>query len=275
MCRLYAIRTHAPVDVRDALLTGPNCLRAQSREHPDGWGIATFREGLPQVVRRLDPAHADAQFVTAAELGPTQLLLAHVRQASVGAINMANVHPFVRGRWVFMHNGTLTDFRLHQGTLEARIKPELLGSLTSTTDSERLFLLFLTLLEERRGSVDGASLEEVAWALSWVMEFVARHTDGPGRERSSMNLLVSDGTLMCITRRGRTLVLSTGADTTKLPESGAQLSSFALASEPPHTGPGWIEVPEETVIGVDPGLSLGRWTVAELAARQPPRRAFG
>ncbi|HLT28748.1 MAG TPA: class II glutamine amidotransferase [Myxococcaceae bacterium] len=275
MCRLYAIRTHAPVDVRDALLTAPNCLRVQSREHPDGWGIATFDGGLPQVVRRLDPAHADAHFITAADPGPTRLLLAHVRQASVGAINMANVHPFVRGRWVFMHNGTLTDFRQHQATIEARIRPELLASVTSTTDSERLFLLFLTLLEERRGTVDGASLEEVAWALSSVMAFVATHTDAPGRERSSMNLLVSDGSLMCITRRGRTLVLSTGPETSGLPESGTPLTTFALASEPPHAGPGWVEVPEETVIGVDAGLTLSRWIVGELAARQLPHRAFG
>src|SRR5690606_38102988 len=106
-------------------------------------------------------------------------------------------------------------------------------------------------------------------------DFVAKHTDGPGLERSSMNLLVSDGRLMCITRRGRTLVLSTDPDTVALPESGAQLTTFALASEPPQAGPGWVEVPEETVIGVDPGLRLSRWTVAELAALQPPHRAFG
>lgn len=275
MCRLFALRSESPRDARDALLDSSQSLRALAREHPDGWGIATFGADGPRIERGLGAAHEDAAFARAADVGPTGLLLAHIRQASVGAVKMENVHPFVRGRWVFMHNGTLTDFASHRAAIEARIHPALLPSITSTTDSERCFLLFLTFLQERRGGVEGAALEEIGWALASVMDFVARHTDRPGLERSSMNLLVSDGAQICITRRGRTLVLSTGESVGELPSHGARLSSFALASEPPGTGTGWLEVPEESVIGVDSNLRFSRWTVQELSAAVTPTRVFG
>ena len=53
---------------------------------------------------------SDSQFDELAKSVATTTLVAHVRQASVGGTALVNTHPFVYGRWVFVHNGTLQEF---------------------------------------------------------------------------------------------------------------------------------------------------------------------
>jgi predicted glutamine amidotransferase len=223
------------------------------------------------VAHGVGPAHSDPAFHRVSSLVSSHTVVAHVRQASVGAVELRNSHPFLFGRWSFVHNGTLKNFERHRGSVESLIRPDLLTNIRGTTDSERCFHLFLTRLSSRC-AVDGpARLEDVARSVAETMELVAAITDEPGQDRSAMNFLVTDGEVMVATRRNRTLFLSDGRRSTSCTaaepiQHGTQLEQLLIASEVlcgNHTA--WNEVSQEEVIGVDGRLVLHRWRLAEFA----------
>lgn len=265
MCRLFGFRSNTPARVHHALVTETNSLRVQSREHKDGWGIASYSEApVPILVRGLGPAHIDPEFERASSLLSSHAVVAHVRLASVGNVVAHNAHPFTWRQWAFAHNGTLRNFSQHRAALEAEIDADFRGLILGDTDSERCFYLFLTYLRAHVPTLQAPSVKQVALSLTQVMGTVSRITDVPGAERSSMNFLVSDGQLMCVTRRRRTLFVSDGRRRPEPPPPHEALPQFLLASERLSGEGPWHEVPEETVLGVDAGLVLHRWTVEGL-----------
>ena len=112
MCRLFGQVTDAHRDAQEPLCSAENALRVQSHRHPHGWGVAWYpdRSGAPEVRRGVMAAHADVDFCDAARRARSRVVLAHVRDASIGAVALRNTHPFVEGRWVLAHNGTVARF---------------------------------------------------------------------------------------------------------------------------------------------------------------------
>jgi glutamine amidotransferase len=250
MCRLFGQHAHPDHDLCDPLCSAENALRFQSHLHPHGWGIGWYEGGRPRVRRGLLPAHADRAFLRAARAARARVVVAHVRDASVGPVSRENTHPFARGPWLFAHNGTVAGFRrlrrVREG-LAAEILPSLRGARRGDTDSEVCFHLFLTRLSPgaREG---GASLDEVRRALAETVEIVRRVADRPGRPPSSLNLLVSDGRLLAACRRGRTLHAAAGAGPRR---------TFVIASEVIGDAP-WREVPEGGFVGTEDGARVIR-----------------
>lgn len=162
------------VSPRALLHDAPRSLRALSREHPDGWGIAVHT-GEWLVEHSTNCADACARFATVADRAAS-LVIAHVRKATVGPVSLANTHPFVRGRFAFAHNGTLD-------TSSLAIAPEHAAAIAGDTDSERLFAYLLTCL-------DGDGLARGAAALAGL---------------GTASFLLSDGTHLFAHRLGRAL----------------------------------------------------------------------
>ncbi|MFP2926244.1 class II glutamine amidotransferase [Pyxidicoccus sp. 3LG] len=270
MCRLFGFRSSIPAAVHPALVTEKNSLLIQSREHKDGWGIAAYgTEALPLVAHGVGPAHSDPDFERVSSRVSSHTVVAHIRLASVGAVELRNSHPFHHGRWTFGHNGTLREFAKHRAAVEALISPSLRGHIKGTTDSERCFYLFLTRLAARHSLEHSVPVEGVARAVAETMSLVSALTDEAGVEvRSAMNFLVTNGEVMVASRRNRTLLVSTGPTrnvVAGLPAVGTRVEQFVVASESLCGGPYWAQVAEEDVIAVDAGLVFHRWRVAELA----------
>ena len=239
MCRLFAQRADPDFDYCQPLCGAPNALRFQSHRHPHGWGIGWYLGRVPTVRKGLLPAHADRAFVEAARAARSHLVLAHVREASVGEVAPENTHPFAAGPWLFAHNGTVARFRSSaplRAALERLIHPRLRRRIRGQTDSERCFYLFLTRLGRRR-----PDLESVREALAGTVEAVARLADRGAARPSTLNFLVSDGRVLAACRHGKALHAAPQA-------RGGHL--FAVASEPVG-GAGWVEVPEGGFAGVD------------------------
>jgi predicted glutamine amidotransferase len=252
MCRLFGQHAHDGFDTCEPLCTAENALRFQSHQHPHGWGIGWYAGGSPHVRRGILPAHADETFVDAGRAIRSRVVIAHVRDASVGPVQHENTHPFLHGGWLFAHNGTVARYRDDPGVraaLAAEIDPDLRGNIRGDTDSERLFYLFPGRLRARGGGVAAASLEDVRRALAEVTALVLRVADAvPSPKPSSLNLLVTDGRLLAATRRGRSLHVAT--DT-------APRHAFVIASE--RIGGGtWEEVPEDAFVGTEDGLRAVR-----------------
>jgi glutamine amidotransferase len=248
MCRLFGQRADPDFDVCEPLCGAHNALRTQSHRHPHGWGIGWYVGRLPEVRHGLAPAHADDGFVRAARAARSHLVLAHVRDASIGPIAPENTHPFVAGHWLFAHNGTVARFKRSErvrAAIEAEIAPRLRQRLRGETDSERCFYVFLTRLAARPGP-GHPGLEEVREALAGTVQTVSRIADPGARKPSTMNFLVSDGRLLAACRHGKTLHAAPQA-------RGGHL--FAVASEPIGKT-GWVAVPEDGFVGVDAALRV-------------------
>jgi predicted glutamine amidotransferase len=249
MCRLFGQHAPPEVDRSAALLTSENALRFQSHKHPHGWGIGWYTDGGVTLRRGILPAHADAAFLRAARAARSQVVLAHIRDASVGPVTTVNTHPFRCGRWLFAHNGTVARYRRSRTVrerIEAEIAPFYRRRIRGATDSERCFYLFLSRLAAH-DAVDGATLADVRRALAETTRTVSGIADADDAA-SSLNFLVSDGRLLAACRRGRTLHLATGAGPDR---------DVVIASEPIGSG-AWEEVPEGGFVGTDNGRRVLR-----------------
>jgi predicted glutamine amidotransferase len=257
MCRLFAQHASRDHDLHEPLCSAANALRVQSHKHPHGWGVGWYDASGVQIRRGVMPAHADDAFVAAAREARSEIVVAHVRDASVGAVTEANTHPFVHGKWIFAHNGTVARFEKGadvRAALEAEIDPRLRAAIRGDTDSERVFFLFLTRLGARLRPDEPPDLEAVRAALAAAVDATAAIADPHAEKPSSLNLLVTNGDVLACCRHGRSLHAAPHIAT-----SGV----FAVASEPIGAGP-WRGVPEDGFIGID---ALHRVVASALRAR--------
>src|SRR5260221_2627801 len=157
MCRLLGIAANEPTDFKIVLREAPRSLAALSREHRDGWGIGVYdvESRTWQLDKGIACASEDERFHRLAVGSRGELLLAHVRQKTIGETSLANTHPFERGGWVFAHNGTIKDV----AWLHARASSERLAEISGETDSELLFAWLLTRLDDTGITAQPASPE--------------------------------------------------------------------------------------------------------------------
>jgi glutamine amidotransferase len=255
MCRLLGIVASEPTDFKIVLRESSRSMAALSREHPDGWGIAVFDDEAHgwSVERGVACASEDARFHELAVGSRGELLIAHIRQKTVGETSLANTHPFARGRWLFAHNGTIKDV----AWLTRQVSRERLAEVHGETDSELLFAWLLTRLDVERVADQPAS-EATDHALGSVVRTGRTH-EGFG----AFNFLLSDGTTTYAHRFGRTMYLldrsprdevrvrRTSHDGTILetPWSSHRRAVF-IASERMTDEP-WQQVEEGTLLRID------------------------
>ena len=65
MCRLFGFKSVISSQVHSSLIHTENALRIQSNNHPDGWGVAYYREGIPHIIKSMEKAVDDHIFLKA------------------------------------------------------------------------------------------------------------------------------------------------------------------------------------------------------------------
>lgn len=256
MCRLFAHRADSPRPAIAPLFTAPNALAQQSREHADGWGIAHLHRGREmRVLREPVAAHASETFEAHARAVCSELVLAHVRKASVGQNCEANTHPFEHGGWLFAHNGTVRRFDQRRAEIERRIDPALRRHLRGDTDSERCFFLFLgELARERRGD----PLARAGRAMLRVAAFL-RATDPSDVPRPSVaNFIATDGDAVVALRFGKMLHLAAPAVDEPL-RDGMRLRALLVSSEPTDSRLRWRALAHGQGVAIDSRMVLHRF----------------
>lgn len=105
MCRLSGLHAGRRVVAATLwLLDAPDNLAAQSRGNPDGTGVGVF-DAAGRPVLRIQPMAAwqDREFACEAHDLTGTTVLAHVRYATTGALDVANTHPFLQDGRLFAH----------------------------------------------------------------------------------------------------------------------------------------------------------------------------
>ncbi len=149
MCELLAICSN----ISTSPVISFKKILMRSGENPDGWGIGFYVNGKAEIFKEPVPAY-ESDIARKIENGiievRSKLIIAHIRDASVGSRKMENTHPFLRqlfGReWIFAHNGTVGKRDPPRGIFLQRtgkFKAE------GETDSERAFCYMMNKISEK------------------------------------------------------------------------------------------------------------------------------
>jgi predicted glutamine amidotransferase len=242
-----------------------------------GWGMGFYQGGEVLMRRRPIDDHAAIDVAKIAGDVRTDLLLGHVRSATVGSVRTENTHPFRYRQWLFAQTGTLPSFEAIRERLVASVPEFLRSSIRGETDAELLFYVFLSFLH------DAGRLTEALMPVAHVRDALRSSVavvDGMaaevGGEPSQVNLLASDGENVYVLHRGAQMgyrVFSGKVDADaligedlglrrKTPEL-AQMhftliaadfdDEWSLASSSPAGHSRWSVVPERAIVTIERG----------------------
>ncbi len=229
----------------------------------DGFGVGWYSPALetPAVFRDIGPAWSNRNLREIADHVRSPLFFAHIRASTGTAVQQTNSHPFRHGRWMWMHNGAITDFRLSRRDLSLAVAPELFACMEGSTDSELMLFLALTFGLE----------EDPPRAVARMADLVERTGQEHGVEFPlQMTVAVTDGESLWAFRyssqkTSRSLFYSTRVETLRsLHPDLAFLREVSdetrlIVSEPLGDLPGaWNEVPESSYGIVGPGADVLR-----------------
>ncbi len=170
MCR-WAAYTGEPIFLEDivsrpghSLIRQSHCAtQCSSAINADGFGIAWYGERPePGLFRDIYPAWSDPNLRSITAQVRSRLFLAHVRASTGTATSRNNCHPFVVGRWSFMHNGQVGGYDAFRRDADMMIPADLYPFRKGATDSEALFLIALA---EGLDDDPQAALERAAMRL--------------------------------------------------------------------------------------------------------------
>lgn len=250
MCRLLGYLGDQDRILADFITKPKNSLIAQSHAYragkqvlnADGVGVAWYNRhigSMPGVFKSVQPAWNDGNLRHIAAVIESHACLAHVRASTVGDVIQANCHPFIYGRYAFVHNGTIRGFRHYKRQLLAALCDQFYLAVKGNTDSEIIFYLILQTME-----MEDCSMEV---AVKQVIERIVSIQQG--EDFSRLNVVITDG---------KSLVASRFASNqqTQLSLHYAQSGNkndVIVASEPlgAEAYPAWQVVPESSYLTFD------------------------
>ncbi len=249
MCRLLAVQSAAPAALDYYMLRAPIPFRSfGDQRNPDGWGLAWYEEGQPQLFKDPRPAPASRLLPLLASEAVSRMLIAHLRKASQGVLRRRNCHPFIHGAWTFAHNGTIRN----AAELRLQLRGRYRAAAAGETDSEIYFHAILQAIARRGGDV-----------VAGVRDVVAGLTDF-----TASNFLLTDGRRLFAYRNcsSRPRYFSLFYRQVRRPARrppGARLAAHDLRRTP-HVAvcsnkltPGaWREIPLRHLLVVEPDLAV-------------------
>ncbi len=205
----------------DIIIFPENALLSQSRNachHPgvtdpygkrniivngDGFGVAWYCENEPRedgscIFKIHTPAWSDPNILNIGRFVKSPVILGHVRAAGNGRnplepviVNFQNCHPFKYGRYSFMHNGGIPSFELLKRDMCNMMSYDAFSGISGGTDSEHIFALFLTLLDDRDTAVTADVIAEtIRKTFCGVLTLCRQHNINTA---CSLNVCITDG----------------------------------------------------------------------------------
>jgi glutamine amidotransferase len=229
-----------------------------------GWGLGFYQGGEVLLRRRPIDDKAAVDVASIAKDVRADVLLGHVRAATVGNLRTENTHPFRYRQWLFAHTGTIEGFPEIRERVVESIPEFLRRNVRGDTDSELLFHVFLSFLHDA-GHLGGSGVDPGATraALRSTLSLLARIREQEGDGTGAMNVLATDGEHMVGVHkstqmayrliRGRAdLERLLGDDTLRrirIPDM-ASCRLCLLASDFDDEPTGWTAVPMDAMVTV-------------------------
>lgn len=161
------------------------------------WDARSKQPNLPYIYRSTQLAIYDRNLRALARKVEATCLLTHLRGVAYdvrAVINEQNLHPFMfdGARLALAHNGQLARFDEMKLPLLRHIKPDLARRIQGNTDSEHVYALLLSQLDDPWGDLSTSDIARGVKKTLRVLADVRRELQI--RTFSPMNLFLSDGT---------------------------------------------------------------------------------
>lgn len=281
MCRLFGFRSVIKSQVHRSLVHAENALEVQSQFHPHGWGVSYYFEGVPHVIKSERSAIEDNLFKKVSGIVSSETVLAHVRNATMGEVNILNTHPFQFGAWTFAHNGNIKDFEQFRSLILARIHPLFQRFILGNTDSEIIFYFLLTKMSENVDIIGThLKIEDIASsirkAVDELVSIVGPYCteDKCGPSETYLTFILTNGKLMIAHQGGKHLYFSThkkkcldrdqcpsfSPSCEAPPESDGLVNHLIFASEPLSGDNIWNQLQLGDIVGIDHRMKILKTT---------------
>jgi len=203
MARLFGLIGNRADLATRVLTSEAEALRVRSKGTALGWGIGFYQGGEVLMRRRPIDDHATVEVAKVAGDVRADVLVGHVRNATVGSLRTENTHPFRYRQWLFAQTGTLPSFEAIRDRLFESVPEFLRSSIRGESDAEILFYVFLSFLHDAGRLNDGISdPSHVRDALRSCVAVVDGLAAEVGGTPSQVNVLVSNGENIFALHRG-------------------------------------------------------------------------
>jgi predicted glutamine amidotransferase len=150
--------------------------------HPDGWGMVAYEKNkICYIKKSIFSAYQDRKYLEAIDsLGRMKedILMAHLRRATVGDRNIKNVHPFIFDNFTFCQNGTIL------GSNKIPLASKYKKLIQGKTDSEKAFFLMMQKINLHKNK----SKSVVQKSILNAVNFIKNNFD-----YTAFNFILSDG----------------------------------------------------------------------------------
>jgi glutamine amidotransferase len=158
------------------------------------WGIGFYQGGEILLKRRPFDERKSLKIAEIVKDVKAEVLVGHVRTATVGTLRTENTHPFRYRQWLFAETGTVPQFDRLRGRLMESLPQFLARDVRGDTDAELVFHLFLSFLHDAnvldRPDVDAsAARNAIRGAISLVDGLCAEQGEGSAR----LNMMIACG----------------------------------------------------------------------------------
>jgi len=268
MARLFGLIGNRPDLVGRVLDLESEALVARTRGSPLGWGIGFYQGGEVLMRRRPIDDRAEIHPSKLAADVKADVLIGHVRSATVGALRTENTHPFRYRQWLFAQTGTLAHFDAIRERLLSSVPEFLRGNIRGETDSEIVFHVFLSFLHDA-GRLDNGSVtpDAVLEALRSSLAVIEGMAAEVGDVSEGTNLLVSNGDMIVAVhdnakmsyrvfsgKNDADMILGDDAQLRRRAPELAQMHFTLLASDfDDELPPRWKPVPMKAVVTMTRG----------------------
>jgi glutamine amidotransferase len=194
MARLFGLIGNRTDLAGRVLAFEADALRVQARGAPLGWGIGFYQGG--EVLMRRRPIDDNTTIEISRVAGDVRadVVVGHVRNATIGALRTENTHPFRYRQWLFAQTGTLPSVDAVRERLVASVPEFLRSSIRGETDAEILFYVFLSFLHDagrlNDTVIDPAHVRDALRSSVAVVDGMAAEVGG---EPASINMIAADG----------------------------------------------------------------------------------
>ncbi|TEB35213.1 glutamine amidotransferase [Coprinellus micaceus] len=289
MCRFVIYKGTSPV-LLSHLLTRPchsiinqafdSRLRLDKRRpmNGDGFGVgwydSTYDEEMgsqPCIFTSVTPAWNNVNLVRLAEKIKSPLVFGHVRATTAGSLSLDNCHPFVFGKLMWMHNGSIADFDSIKRRLQSDLPDIAFDTVKGNTDSEWAFAVFISKLPDPKAKSFSPAVLRKAMESTIAQLNVYRKQYG-STEPSLLNFCVTDGESVVVTRyissrndEAASLWFSSGTEFSEYTEGGhykmtksdKRENIIMIASEPlTFERADWMEIRTNHMAVITPKMNF-------------------
>ena len=179
----------------------------------DGFGVGYYTDAKadfevavigphPVTYKSVRPPLNDLNLRALAANTSTMCVFTHIRAATgLTPVVETNNHPFIFGRYVFMHNGVVASFADFHPQFLQKLSKKARANVLGTTDSENVAALFFThLCPDDDWECDHAVAEFKSAMQHTIADILAFGKEVGTTKPHSLNFAVTDGTRLLATR---------------------------------------------------------------------------